>query len=98
MLKLSLYFSLVMINLIIAIIISDIQELKLDVKIQDTINKAYHAITYNKVFGYTPLSDKKDICIHKVCYGCNGIKICKNTQQDLLTIVRSKKEYREYPE
>ena len=90
MLKWSFYFSLVMVNLIIAIIISDIQELKLDVKTQDTINKAYYAITYNKIFGYAPLRDRQDICIHRLCYGCKGIKICKNTQEELLAIVRSK--------
>ena len=86
-----------MVNLIIAIIISDIQELKLEVKVQDTINKAFQAITYNKLFTLAPLNYKKDIYIHMTGGDCRGIKVSLNTQNDLLSIVRSKKGYQTYP-
>merc|ERR1712018_1131895 len=45
--------SLVMINLIVAIIILDIQELKL----QDTINKAYHVISHTLILPIEQVND-----------------------------------------
>ena len=47
-------FSLVMVNVIVAIIVSDIKELRKDVKIQDTLNKAYHVVSYGKILNLRP--------------------------------------------
>ena len=47
-------YSLVMVNVIVAIIVSDIKELRQDVKIQDTINKAYHVVSYGRIMNIRP--------------------------------------------
>jgi len=68
--------SLVMINLIVAIIILDIQELRLQVKLQDTINKAYHVISHNLILPIEQVNDTPfDLCNHRLCNDCTGIKI-----------------------
>lgn len=86
-------FSLVMINLIVAIIILDLQELKLQVKLQDTINKAYHVISYNRILPMAQFNDTPfELCNHRLCNteDCSGIKITRNTEEELFKIVRKK--------
>ena len=80
-----------MINLIVAIIILDIQELRQQVKLQDTINKAYHVISYSRIGTIAHVSDSpSEICTHKFCQNCTGIKITRNTEQELYKIVRKR--------
>ena len=87
--------SLVMVNVIVAIIVSDIKELRKDVKIQDTLNKAYHVVSYGKILNLRPtiqdISRPIDICTHSICFKCNKIKVSLDCEEDLLSIVKKQK-------
>ena len=83
-----LRFSLVMVNLIVAIIISDLTELKRQVRMQDTLNKVNHVMTYHTLLSIHPSVAKKEVCIHQVCFQCNAIKVPENVQQELIEIGR----------
>ena len=99
------HFSLVMINLVVAIIVSDIDELKREGVIQDTINKAYHIISHGNIVAVTHsikskkvddrksgqlLKDKTEICMHSICFNCNGIKVSSNVQNNLSKLVKKR--------
>ena len=82
-----------MVNLIVAIIISDLTELRRQVRMQDTLNKVNHVMTYHTLLSLHPSVDNKEICIHQVCYQCNAIKVPENIQQELIEIgARIRKE------
>ena len=81
-----------MVNVIVAIIVSDIKELRKDVKIQDTLNKAYHVVSYGKILNLRPtIQDISDICTHSICFKCNKIKVSLDCEEDLLSIVKKQK-------
>ena len=87
-------YSLVMVNVIVAIIVSDIKELRKDVKIQDTLNKAYHVVSYGKILNLRPtIQDDRpiDICTHSICFKCDKVKVSPDCEEDLLNIVKKQK-------
>ena len=94
-----------MINLVVAIIVSDIDELKREGVIQDTINKAYHIISHGNIVAVTHsikskkvddrksgqlLKDKTEICMHSICFNCSGIKVSSNVQNNLSKLVKKR--------
>ena len=94
-----------MINLVVAIIVSDIAELKKEGIIQDTINKAYHIISHGNIlacktaFQRKRIDDKNiknlnedaiKICTHSVCFDCQGIKVSPNVQDNIFAIVKKR--------
>ena len=92
-----------MINLVVAIIVSDIAELKKEGIIQDTINKAYHIISHGNIlacktsFQCKRIDDKNikkedatNICTHSICFDCKGIKVSPNVQDNLFAIVKKR--------
>ena len=94
-----------MINLVVAIIVSDIAELKKEGIIQDTINKAYHIISHGNMlacktsFKCRRIDDKNiknlnengtNICTHSICFDCKGIKVSPNVQDNLFAIVKKR--------
>ena len=102
-LYISTHFSLVMVNLVVAIIVSDIEELKKEGKIQDTLNKASHIISHGNIcFLSNPLRQVEapgtekwkdsgiDICVHSICFKCNGVKVSPNVRDKLLNIAKEK--------
>ena len=89
-----------MINLVVAIIVSDIEELKMDGILQDTMNKAYHIISHGNfcqwsINGKVESSMKKEfadsrveeICIHSICFKCNGLKVSSHIKRRLIGIL-----------
>ena len=94
-----------MVNLVVAIIVSDIEDLKREGIIQDIINKAYHIIshgntrtflsrcTIRKVRDSTTQDWKNsalDICVHSICFRCNGMKVSPTVKDKLLAIVKKR--------
>ena len=77
-----------MVNLIVAIIISDLTELRRQVRMQDTLNKVNHVMTYHTLLSIQPSVDNKEVCIHQVCFQCKAIKVPQNIQQELTEIGR----------
>ena len=71
-----------MVNVIVAIIVSDIKELRKDVKIQDTLNKAYHVVSYGKILNLRPtIQDVSKSSVIKRMTGASGrpIDICTHS-------------------
>ena len=96
-----------MVNLFVAIIVSDIEELKHEGNIQETTNKAYYIISYGNIkslisrfHDFEKQMYNKDICVHSLCFGnngieaksngCKGIKVSRNIQLQLNDIVRKR--------
>ena len=97
-------FSLVMINLVVAIIVSNIEELKTDGTIQHTINKAYHIISHGNFCQWSLpgrkvkdsmkqefSSSRVEICLHNICFNCKGLKVSSHIQQRLIEILEERK-------
>ena len=86
--------SLVMVNLFVAIIVSDIEELKREGNIQETIQKVYHIINYENILscfhhlGEGLKKNNNGICTHSICFRCKAIKVSPNIQLELQNIVR----------
>ena len=89
-----------MINLVVAIIVSNIEELKTDGIIQDTINKAYHVISHANFCQWSIhgqkiedsikkefSSSKVEICLHNICFNCKGLKVSSHIQRRLIEIL-----------
>ena len=89
-----------MINLVVAIIVSNIEELKTDGIIQDTINKAYHVISHANFCQWSIQgqkiedsikkefsSSKVEICLHNICFNCKGLKVSSHIQRRLIEIL-----------
>ena len=89
-----LNFSLVMVNLFVAIIVSDIDKLKHDGRIEEIRQKIYHIINSENILScFYHLSDDlkkstRDVCTHSICFSCKGIKVGRSTQLELENIVR----------
>ena len=80
-----------MVNLVVAIIVSDVQELRQDVDIQSLIYKASQIVRFNSVFGLNPnirasrlpnvihrIAKAEDLtsnCVHSLCRNCDLIKL-----------------------
>ena len=80
-----------MVNLVVAIIVSDVQELRQDVDIQSSINKAYQIVQFKSIFRLKPnirdsklpnvihriakAEDLTSICVHSLCRNCDLIKL-----------------------
>ena len=80
-----------MVNLVVAIIVSDVQELRQDVEIQSSINKAYQIVQFGSIFRLKPtiqnsklpnvihriarIEDVTPICVHNICRDCNQVKL-----------------------
>jgi hypothetical protein len=95
-----------MVNLVVAIIVSDIEELKKEGVIQDIINKAYHIISHGNISSLSSLSctfrkvedstkqewknSAVDICVHSICFTCNGMKVSPSVKDKLLDIVNKR--------
>ena len=76
-----------MVNLVVAIIVSDVQELRQDVDIQSSINKAYQIVQFRSIFRLKPTirdsglpnvihriakaEDLTSICVHSLCHSRN---------------------------
>ena len=89
-----------MINLVVAIIVSDIAELRTDSIIQDTMNKAYHTISHGNfcqwsINGKVGASIKKEldaskveeICLHSICFKCKSLKVSTHIKRKLIEIL-----------
>eukprot|EP00092_Neocalanus_flemingeri_P088049 GFUD01111210.1.p1 GENE.GFUD01111210.1~~GFUD01111210.1.p1 ORF type:complete len:160 (+),score=26.59 GFUD01111210.1:67-480(+) len=78
--------TITMVNLFIAVIISDIQQLRKDVFIQNLINMAQCSILAEELLPLIILrkmrvEDKLTICMHTLCgKGCPGIKLPENVK------------------
>ena len=92
-----------MVNLVVATIVSDIEELKKEGTIQDIINKAYHIISHGnissiscairKVADSTKQEWKNsavDICVHSICFTCNGMNVSPTVKEKLLDIINKR--------
>ena len=92
-----------MINLVVAIIVSNIDELKTDGIIQDTINKAYHIISHANFCQWSIHSQKiedsikkefstlkVEICLHNICFNCKGLKVSSHIQRRLIEILEKR--------
>ena len=79
-----------MVNLIVAIIISDITELRRQVRMQDTLNKVNHVMTYHTLLSIQPSVDNKEVCLHQGSPRAftKAIKVPQNIQQELIEIGR----------
>ena len=82
-----------MVNLFVAIIVSDIEELKREGNIQETINKAYHIISYGNIISLVSRcyhldvqTYNTDICVHSICFDCKGTKVSRNIKLELQNI------------
>ena len=82
--------SLVMVNLFVAIIVSDIEQLKHDGKIEETRQKIYHIINIENTIACLwrtrrdeTESWRKMVCTHSICFGCKGIKVPPSSQKEL---------------
>ena len=93
-----------MVNLFVALIVSDIEELKREGGIQETVNKAHHVLHYENVLSVfqlfhrelTEMEQKEAICTHSICFNCPGRKVSLAIQQKLHNIVeaRDKRNFR----
>ena len=87
-------FSLVMVNLFVAIIVSDIDKLKRDGRIEETRQKIYHIINAENIlscFHYCADEVHKsngNVCTHSICFDCKAIKINPVTREKLEMIIR----------
>ena len=85
--------SLVMVNLFVAIIVSDIEELKREGNIQEMVNKAHHIIHYENLLSCLHLLDDQEklmICTHSICFNCKGIRVSQNVQLQVQNIIKRK--------
>ena len=96
-------FSLVMVNLFIALIITDIEELRREGNIRETLNKAFDIISYGQImkswegiislcYTHRPIisTSHADICVHDICFDCDKIKVPTNIRDELQSIARKK--------
>ena len=96
-------FSLVMVNLFVAIIVSDIEVLKHDGKIEEMRQKIYHIINSENILScFRHLKDgiKKNgesICTHSICFNCKGIKVERDIQIELENIVKKNNSIKNVP-
>ena len=87
-------FSLVMVNLFVAIIVSDIDKLKRDGRIEETRQKIYHIINAENIrscFHYFDDTVKKSngtVCTHSICFDCKAIKVNPVTREKLEMIIK----------
>ena len=98
MLGLAITGSLVLVNLIVAIIVSDIKELRKEAHLQEKINKAQSIIYSEGVFGYVccflcpsfrnyvRVANKVDVCGHKMCR-CKAKKLDEEIVGGLKNII-----------
>ena len=86
-----------MVNLFVAIIVSDIEELKREGNIQEMVNKAYHIIHYENLLSCLHLLDDQEknykcvICTHSICFNCKGIKVSQHVQLQVQNIINRNK-------
>ena len=95
-----------MVNLVVAIIVSDIEELKREGLIQDSINKAYHIISHGNLLSCrrsllgqkvqdsnneVSKNNKTEICVHSICFNCKGLKVSASIKTNLLQIVEKRR-------
>jgi hypothetical protein len=86
-----------MVNLFVAIIVSDIDKLKYEGKIEEIRQKIYHIINCENILSC--LHHFKDdvnessgsICTHSICFNCKGIKVATETKIELENIARKNK-------
>jgi len=99
-----LFGTITMVNLFIAVIISDISQLREDVYTQNLINMAQCSILVEELLPNCILSkmrveDKETICMHELCpKGCKGTKLPPNMKQvfeHLKQIVEENKKTKE---
>merc|ERR1712121_74625 len=82
-----LFGTITMVNLFIAVIISDITQLREDVYTQNLINMAQCSILVEELLPTCILSkmrveDKEIVCMHELCpKGCKGTKLPQNMNQ-----------------
>ena len=82
-----LFGTITMVNLFIAVIISDITQLREDVYTQNLINMAQCSILVEEllptcILGKMRVEDKVIVCMHELCpKGCKGTKLPQNMNQ-----------------
>lgn len=92
--------SLVLINLIVALIVSDINELQEQARLQELVNKAQHVVHIDslldyvfgccsKIRGHLHIPNRVLICTHNLC-SCEARKIQNQIAQDLQEIVQKR--------
>ena len=90
-----------MVNLFVALIIVDIEDLKRKGTFQETLNKAFDIISYGQVMKYWEsifgnwhkgkiITSQADICVHEVCFNCDRIKLPKDIKAELQNVARRK--------
>ncbi|TRY72563.1 hypothetical protein TCAL_06511 [Tigriopus californicus] len=92
--------SLVLINLIVALIVSDIHELQEQARLQELVNKAQHVVHIDSLLDYVfrccsqirgrlRISNQVRICAHNLC-NCDARKIRSQIAKDLKLIVHKR--------
>jgi len=101
-----LFGTITMVNLFIAVVISDIAQLREDVYTQNLINMAQCSILVEGLLPFCILNkmrveDKMVVCMHNLCpKGCPGIKLASNLKpvvQQLETIAKENSEEHNKP-
>ena len=83
-----------MVNLFVAIIVSDIEELKREGNVQEIVNKAHHIIHYENLLYCLHRFDDQEkkykcvICTHTICFNCKGMKVSPNVQLQVQNIIK----------
>eukprot|EP00095_Tigriopus_kingsejongensis_P006662 maker-scaffold363_size195477-snap-gene-0.50 protein:Tk06662 transcript:maker-scaffold363_size195477-snap-gene-0.50-mRNA-1 annotation:"transient receptor potential channel pyrexia-like" len=92
--------SLVLVNLIIALIVSDIYELREQARLQELVNKAQHVVHIDSLFDYvfgccnkiratTWVPNQVLLCAHNLCH-CSARKVRSQITDDLIRIVKKR--------
>ena len=83
-----------MVNLFVAIIVSDIDKLKRDGRIEETRQKIYHIVNAENIlscFHHFVDEVKKsngNVCTHSICFDCRAIKVNPLTREKLEMIIK----------
>ena len=83
-----------MVNLFVAIIVSDIDKLKRDGRIEETRQKIYHIINAENIRScFHQFQDAVEkstgvVCTHSICFDCKAIKVNPLTREKLEMILK----------